>query len=197
MASSLKSLIEAQAKAQETRPNHSPDQHFPPADRAHLARKYGVYADGYAEEIEHIDHMLDAAHPEWNSTVRQRRSWGDLPPEVRDAVKWLINRRHLIMIGAGRDGLVLVARGDKRPPHAHRVPWSAKAYRSNPAAFDRCLSIPKLAADTGLSLREAKAIVGTMPNGYRYCVAEYVLGALAKQADETPVVDEPLIGGEE
>lgn len=208
MTTSLKALIESQAREQENRADHSDDAHFPPPDLAHLTKKYGPYAAGYAEEVEHIDHMLGSAHPKWNSTKRKERSWANLPAEVRDAVKWLINRRHLIMIGAGRDGLVLVDRGGKKPPHAHRVPYSRRARKNSDGAFERCLSLPKLAADTGLRLARVKAIVSTLPDDYRYSVAEYVLEAAAAPDDEVPVVpdsvrDEKIVpaseadGGEE
>jgi len=173
--------IAGQEKASTT--NHSDTEHLAPADLPSLIRHYGgTLAPSFAEEIRHIDHTLNEEHPAWNSPVRRERSWAKLPLSAIYKVKFLINRRAQIVTGSGMWGLVLAPRGDK-PPQVIPIRPTNRARKSNPAAFERVLSIPLLASEAGTSASKVRKILATdEAQDHRGAMVDFVREALAADA---------------
>jgi len=178
--------IAEQERAADT--NHSATEHLAPADLPSLIKHYGgTLAPAFAEEIRHIDHTLNEEHPTWNSTKRRERSWAKKPMTSIWAIKFLINRRAQIVSGNGQWGLVLASRGESKPPQVIPVSPSNRNRKSNPAAFERVLSVPLLASEAGVSTGKARRILATEgAQKHKGAMVDYVREAAAAEPKPAP-----------
>jgi hypothetical protein len=111
---------------------------------------------GYTAEVASIEAQLDEHWAPW----RERKSFAGEPKEKQAWIKARLKRRDLILTGKGTWGVHIQWHGER--PIANPVPPPRRAEAITPA-FGVLVSVPMLARDLKISVKDVQDALSVMP----------------------------------